>query len=95
MAGAFSDLSVTGNVALLNRTNITYTLRSSDPEVVDRTADLVRFVSFQDSTLNQPDDLTNRVNASSFALRMLIEIGDEVGVTVELSDDGSNNIFIQ
>lgn len=95
LAGAFSDLSVTGNVALLNRTNITYTLRSSDPEVVDRTADLVRFVSFQDSTLNQPDDLTNRVNASSFALRMLIEIGDEVGVTVELSDDGSNNIFIQ
>ena len=95
LAGEFSALSVTGNVDLLNRTNITYTLRSSGPELVDKSADLVRFVSFRDSTLNEKDELTNRVNASSFVLRMLIEIGDQVGVNVELSEDGSNNVSIQ
>ena len=95
LAGAFSNLSVSGNINLLNRTNITYTLRSSGPELVDRSADLVRFVSFRDTTLNERDDLTNRVNTSSFALKMLIEIGDQVTVNVELSDDGSNNIVIQ
>lgn len=93
--GGFSALTLTGNSNLLNQTNITYTLRSSDPELVDRSADLVRFVSFRDSTLNETDDLTNRVQANSFALRMLIEIGDQVNVTVELSEDGSNNITIQ
>lgn len=62
---------------------------------MDRSADLVRFVSFRDTTLNERDDLTNRVNTSSFALKMLIEIGDQVTVNVELSDDGSNNIVIQ
>lgn len=95
LTGAFSNLSVSGNIDLLNRTNITYTLRSSGPELVDRSADLVRFVSFRDTTLNERDDLTNRVNTSSFALKMLIEIGDQVMVNVELSEDGSNNIVIQ
>lgn len=95
LSGEFSALNVTGNVDLLNRTNITYTLRSSGPELVDKSADLVRFVSFRDSTLNERDEMTNRVNASSFVLRMLIEIGDQVGVNVELSEDGSNNVSIQ
>lgn len=95
IAGEFSALTLTGNINLLNQTNITYTLRSSDPELVDRTADLVRFVSFRDSTLNEADNLTNRVQANNFALRMLVEIGDQVNVTVELSEDGSNNITIQ
>ena len=95
IAGPFSALSVTGNVNLLNRTAITYTLRSSDPTLVDRSADLVRFVSFRDSTLNEKDELTNRINASSFALRMLISIGDQVRVGVDLSDDGTNHVDIQ
>lgn len=95
LAGEFSALSVTGNMDLLNRTNITYTLRSSDPELVDRSADLVRFVSFRDSTLNEKDQMTNRIDASSFMLKMLIEIGDQVAVNVALSEDGSDNVFIQ
>lgn len=95
ISGAFSALSVTGSVNLLNRTAITYTLRSSDPQLVDRSVDLVRFVSFRDSTLNEPDDLTNRINPGSFALRMLVEIGDQVRVGVDLSEDGSNHVDIQ
>ena len=95
LSGAFSNLSVTGNINLLNRTAITYTLRSSDPAMVDKSADLVRFVSFRDTTLNDPDELTNRVNTSSFALRMLLEIGDQVRLGVDLSEDGSNHVSIQ
>lgn len=95
IAGAFSALNVTGNINLLNSTNITYTLRSSDPSLVDKSVDLVRFVSFRDSTLNEKDDLTNRVNTSSFALRMMVEIGDQVTVGVDLSEDGNNHVTIQ
>lgn len=95
ISGAFSALNVTGNVNLLNRTAITYTLRSSGPQLVDKSVDLVRFVSFRDTTLNEADDLTNRIKASSFALRMLIEIGDQVRVGVDLSEDGSNHVDIQ
>lgn len=95
IAGAFSNLNVTGNINLLNQTGITYTLRSSDPALVDKSVDLVRFVSFRDSTLNEKDELTNRVNTSSFALKMMIEIGDQVKVGVDLSEDGNNHVSIQ
>ena len=95
MAGAFSALSVTGNVNLLNNTAITYTLRSSDPELQDKSIDLVRFVSFRDSSLTEKDDLTNRVNVNNFMLKMLVEIGDNVKMSVYLSEDGQNNVLIQ
>lgn len=95
LAGAFSDLKASGGANLLNRTDITYILRSSDPALVDKTADFVRFVSFRDSTLDEKDMLTNRVNPGSFVLRMLVEIGDQVKLGVDLSDDGSDHISIQ
>lgn len=95
LAGAFSALSVTGNVNLLNNTAITYTLRSADPELQDRSVDLVRFVSFRDSTLNEKDDLTNRVKVNNFMLKMLVEIGENVSMSVYLSEDGQNNVEIK
>ena len=95
IAGMFSDLSVSGNANLLNRTDITYTLRGAAPEVVDKSADLVRFVSFRDTTLQEKDELTNRVSAGGFALRMLVEIGDQVRLGVDLSDDGNDRVNIQ
>lgn len=95
IAGAFSALNVTGNVNLLNNTAITYTLRSNDPELQDRSADLVRFVSFRDSSLTEKDDLTNRVSVNNFMLKMLVEIGDNVKMSVYLSEDGQNNVLIQ
>lgn len=95
MVGAFSALNVTGNVNLLNNTAITYTLRSSGPELQDRSVDLVRFVSFRDSSLTEQDDLTNRVKVNNFMLKMLVEIGDNVKMSVYLSEDGQNNVLIQ
>lgn len=95
MSGAFSDLSVTGNLRLLNRTGITCVLRDSDPALVDKSENVVRFVSFQDTILNGRDDLTNRVEVGGFALRMLLEIGDQVKVGVDLSEDGNDHVDIQ
>lgn len=95
MTGAFSDLDITGNINLLNRTNITYTLRNSGLNTTDKSVDMVRFVSFRDTTLNAPDNLTNRVNASYLSLKMLLEIGSDVRMNVNLSEDGSNNVAIQ
>lgn len=95
IAGKFSDLSVSGNVNLLNRTDITYTLRSSDPVMVDKSVDLVRFVSFRDSTAHGEEELANRVNTGGFAFRMLLEIGDQVKLGVDLSDSGNDRVSIQ
>lgn len=95
ITGEFSNLNISGNVNLLNNTSVVYTLRNASPELQDRSLNLVRFVSFQDTTLNEKDDLTNRINTSSFAMNMLIEIGDRVNVRVNLSDDGEDNVMIQ
>ena len=95
IAGPFSDLSVSGNISLQDRTAIVYTLRNSDPQLAEHSEGLVRFVSFRDTTLNEADDLTNRVETGSFSLRLLIEIGSQVSATVALSEDGSNYVSIQ
>lgn len=95
MAGAFSALSLTGNVNLLNNTAITYTLKSADPQLQDKSIDLVRFVSFSDTTANERDRLTNRIKVNNFMLKMLLEIGNNVNMNVNLSDGGQDNIQIQ
>ncbi|MEG1948987.1 MAG: translocation/assembly module TamB domain-containing protein [Odoribacter sp.] len=95
IGGAFSSLNLTGNINLLNRTAITYTLRTADALAVDRSADLVRFVSFRDTILNEKDGLTNRIKFNSFMMKMLVEIGNQVSVAVDLSENGNDNISIQ
>ncbi|MDE7073871.1 MAG: translocation/assembly module TamB, partial [Odoribacter sp.] len=95
LAGAFDNLNITGNVHLLNTTALTYVLKSSNPTLTDKSADLVRFVSFRDSTQNEADEMTNQVAAGSFSMRMAIEIGDQVNVGVDFSSDGTNQVSIQ
>lgn len=95
MKGEFNALSVTGNVSLLNNTVVDYTLRSSGPEVKDRSLDLVRFVSFRDTTLAEKDLLTSRISTNNFGLRLLVDIGNNVKVNVNLSEDGGNKVSIQ
>lgn len=93
--GPFSALNLTGNVNLLNNTVLDYVLRNADPELKDRTVDLVRFVSFQDSTLTAQDDLTNRVNTGNFSMKLFVEIGNAVSMNINLSEDGNNRVSIQ
>lgn len=93
--GPFSNLKLTGNVKLLDNTSIHYVLRNSSPELKDRTVDLVRFVSFSDTTLLQQDALTNRVNTGSITMKLFIEIGNAVSVNVDLSESVDNQVSIQ
>lgn len=93
--GPVNALKLNGNVNLLNNTEIDYVLRSSGPELRDRSVDLVRFVSFADTSLTAKDNLTNRVNANSFSMKMLVEIGNAVKMNINLSDDGENQVQIQ
>lgn len=95
ISGSFSDLSMTGKVNLLNTTAITYTLRSSELQQVDRSENLLRFVSFRDSILNGTDEFANHIDPGGFDMRMQMEIGDQVRFGVELSEDGSNHVDIQ
>lgn len=95
MKGDFSALNISGNVNLLNNTVIDYTLRNSDPELKDKSIDLVRFVSFRDTTLTQKDLFANRIRANSFNLKLLVEIGNNVNMNVNLSEDGENKVSIQ
>lgn len=50
MRGNLNDISVKGNLHILDRTNATYILRDSPVSVRDEFADLVTFTNFQDTT---------------------------------------------
>lgn len=93
--GPFQALNLTGNVNLLNNTVLDYVLRNSSPELKDHARDLVRFVSFRDSTQNEQNELTNRINTGSFSMKLLIEIGEAVSMNINLSEDGNNRVSIQ
>lgn len=95
LKGPFTALNLTGGINLLNNTSINYVIKSSTPQLKDRSIELVRFVSFRDTTLLQKDLLTNRVNNSSFMMKLFIEIGSAVNVVINLSEDGDNQVAIQ
>lgn len=95
LTGPFTNLNMTGGINLLNNTDITYTLRSSDPTLEDKSVDLVRFTSFRDSAEIEEAAFLTKVDASSFAMKMQIEIGDQVRAGVDLSEDGTNHANIQ
>ncbi len=94
MSGLFSELDITGKVHLLNTTDITYVLRSSATALVDKSVDLVRFVSFSDTT-GQEMQPFGKVNAGGVSMRMQIEIGESVHAGVDLSEDGGNRVDIR
>lgn len=95
LAGPLSGLNMTGGIHLLNSTDITYTLRSSDPTLEDKSVDLVRFETFRDSVEVEEELAPVKLDASSFGMKMQIEIGDQVRAGVDLSEDGTNHANIQ
>lgn len=95
LKGPFNALNLTGGIHLLNNTSINYVIKSSTPQLKDRSLELVRFVSFRDTTLLQKDFLTNRINNSSFTMKLFVEIGNAVNVVIHLSEEGDNQVAIQ
>lgn len=95
LKGSVRTLSLTGQVGLLNNTVIDYVVRNSSPEVKDKSANLVRFVEFRDTTLKTLDNLTNRVTANHFDMRLFVDIGNAVAMNIHLSETGENGVAIQ
>lgn len=95
LRGLFSALQLTGSASLLNSTSLDYVLRNSAPELRENTRDIVRFVSFNDTLLTDKDQWTNRIQTGSFSMRLLVEIEKNVGININLSEDGNNRVAIQ
>lgn len=92
LRGPIDALVIRGNVNLLSRTNIYYTMRDSPLEVEDAKQDIVTFVSFADvETWVQQDSVPLR-RQSSIDMLVNVDVQDNVRATVNLSENGNNRI---
>lgn len=94
LKGMLDDLKVRGNINLLDNSEIYYTLKSSPLELTDRSADVVRFVSFRDTTQMAAADELQQVNTMNLDLLMSVNIAPLVGLNVLLSSNGQNRVAI-
>ncbi|PXZ43676.1 hypothetical protein DMB45_10090 [Sanguibacteroides justesenii] len=92
--GALNALFIRGNVGLLDNSVINYVLKSSPLEVNDKSSNIVRFVSFRDTTLAELDDRIGTIQNSSLDILLLLNISPLVNLNVLLSDNGQNRVVI-
>lgn len=91
--GLLSDLSVTGNLAVLGNTDLTYVLKDSPITVEDEMADLVTFVDFSDTVVaEKPVEVTAPSNLN---MRIGVSIDRSVQLHCLLSEDGVNYANIE
>ncbi|MEG2163885.1 MAG: translocation/assembly module TamB domain-containing protein [Bacteroidales bacterium] len=92
--GALNTLKINGNAALLNGTEITYTMRESTIGQQEDVSNLVTFVSFND-TINQDDIIP--VHRAPWGMDMTVDvsIGQAVKMAVNLTADGETGLNIQ
>ena len=92
--GYLNNLMVGGNVALLNGTELTYTLRDGGMSKQEDVSDLVTFTAFTD-TLNQ-DEVEMRYKPQwGVDMSIGVSIGQAVKVAMNLSPDAKSGIDIQ
>lgn len=92
--GLLDALKIRGNVALLDNSVINYALKSSPLSVTDKSIDVVRFVSFRDTTLVEQDDSLRQIRSVSLDLLMSVNIAPLVNLNLLLSDNGQNRVSI-
>ena len=93
--GEMDELSVQGDIRLLNGTDATYVLQDSPLEVKDQSRSMVSFVSFSDTTEVDAQESQANINVGGLSVLMNVEIGQSVKLAVNLSDDGENRINLQ
>lgn len=93
--GLLDELSIRGNIRLLNGTEITYVMRDSPLEVESREQNIVTFVSFSDTTAVQTVDSVTQVRIGGMDILMNVDIDNAVKAAVYLSEDGNNRINLQ
>ncbi len=90
--GLLSDLNVTGNLAVLGNTDLTYVLKDSPISVEDEMSDLVTFVDFSDTI---EVDRVEVESPSNLNMRLGIQIDQATQLHVLLSEDGVNYANIE
>ena len=91
LKGSADDISVRGNLEVLDRTDMTYILKDSPLTVDDRLHDLVQFVSFTDSV----EFVEEEMPMGSFNMTLGIAISDAALFHCNLSEDGQNYIDLE
>lgn len=94
LKGMLDALKIRGNINLLDNSEVYYTLKSAPLSVTDRSVDLVRFVSFRDSTEVAEDDELKQIRTVSLDLLMSVNIAPLVNLNVLLSENGQNRVSI-
>ena len=92
--GPLDNLTLGGNVALLNGTEMTYTMRDGGLEKQEDVSDLVTFTAFTD-TLNQDEIEVKHKKHWGVDMNLGISIGQAVKVAVNLTPDAKSGIDIQ
>lgn len=90
--GLLDALIIRGNVNILSRTDIYYTMRDSPLEVADARQDIVTFLSFADEETWAQEDSVPLRRQSSIDVLVNVDIQDNVEATVNLSENGNNRI---
>lgn len=91
LSGTTDNLSVRGKLDILDRTNVTYVLKDSPLSVDDRLHDLVRFVSFADTTKAEAPLPV----PSGFDMTLGLSISNAARFHCNLSDDGRNYVNLE
>lgn len=92
--GKLDNLMVAGNVALLNGTELTYTMRDGGMGQEEDVSDLVTFTAFTD-TLNQDEVEIKHKRRLGVDMSVGVSIGQAVKVAVNLTPDAKSGIDIQ
>ncbi len=92
MKGTTDDLSIRGQLNVLDRTDMTYVLKDSPLTVEDRLSDLVQFVDFNDTTSTHEE---RTAVAGGFDMTLGISVSDAARFSCRLSDDGSSYVDLE
>lgn len=89
--GTPDNIKVRGKLDILDRTDVTYILKDSPLSVDDRLNDLVKFVSFADTTTVEPPLPT----PTGFDLTLGLAIDNAARFHCNLSEDGQNYVHLE
>ena len=95
LQGPVDELWIRGNAQLLNGTEINYVLNSSPFDIKQEKQNIVTFMSFNDTTNVDEDEVIQQVKIGGMNVFVNVGIDDEVKMAVNLSEDGQNRINLQ
>lgn len=93
--GPLDALNIRGDVNLLTGTEVTYVMQDSPMGIKDESQNVVKFMSFNDTTTVYTVRPPSMLNIGGIDMLMNVAIDPDVEVSVYLSEDGQNRIDLQ